>query len=196
MNKGLFLLLLPALALAPCTESTLAADSASAVASTKSAPAKPRPDRSSKTGKPGAWSFGDANRSRKAWTLSISAESLHRKALGEKARRSNSVNTATGISNALDAAAKKNRADGLHLNIDQESTSWRGQHLPGHTLPDEHLPLESRHVVRALADVEAAEDLNISLGPKLILKNENQGRFADKSPDTELGMSMQFKLDF
>lgn len=192
MNKGLFLLLLSALALAPCTES-LAADSASVNGSTKSAPAKPRPDR---TKRKHTWSFGDANSSRKAWTSGIPAENLHRKALGEQARRSNSVNTATGISNALDTAAKKNRADGLHLNIDQESTSWRGQHLPGHTSPDEHLPLESRHVVRALADVEAAEDLSISLGPKLILKNENQGRFADKSPDTELGMSMQFKLDF
>ena len=193
MNKGLFLLLLSALALVPCTESP-AADSASVNGSTKSAPAKPRPDRT-KAGKH-TWSFGDANSSRKAWTSGIPAENLHQKALGEQARHSNSVNTATGISNALDTAAKKNRTDGLHLNIDQESTSWRDQHLPGHTSPDEHLPLESRHVVRALADVEAAEDLSISLGPKLILKNENQGRFADKSPDTELGMSMQFKLDF
>jgi hypothetical protein len=57
--------------------------------------------------------------------------------------------------------------------------------------------MQSRHVVRAYADVDAGDDLNVSVGPELILKDEQRERTAaNKQPDSALGMGMQFKLGF
>jgi len=45
--------------------------------------------------------------------------------------------------------------------------------------------------------VDAGDDLNVSVGPELILKDEQRERAAaNKQPDSALGMGMQFKLGF
>ena len=57
--------------------------------------------------------------------------------------------------------------------------------------------MQSRHVVRAYADVDAGDDLSIRVGPELILKDEQRERAnANKQPESALGLGMQFKLDF
>lgn len=79
-----------------------------------------------------------------------------------------------------------------------ESSSWRESTPAQNTAPDENLPMESRHVVRAYADMAPSEDLSIGVGPELILKNEQRERpgSASHQPESQLGLGMQFKLDF
>ena len=125
--------------------------------------------------------------------------SLHDRAVSKAGVKKKAMNTAPGIDNALnEAAGSKKKKSGLALSVENETSTWR-ERLPTETArPDEILPLESRHVVRAFADLETGEDLSISVGPELILKDEqNRDHSANNSqPDSALGLGMQFKLDF
>ena len=69
---------------------------------------------------------------------------------------------------------------------------------PGHEAhaPQEFAPFTSLPV-RAFADVDAGDNLNVRVGPELILKDEQRERAgANKQPESALGMGMQFKLGF
>ena len=106
------------------------------------------------------------------------------------------VNTSKGIDSALSQAEKSKKKSPLALSVDDESSPWR-ESVTSSVSPDENLNMESRHVVRAYADTEVSEDMNIGLGPELILRNEQRERPSNnKQPDSVLGMGMQFKLDF
>ena len=125
---------------------------------------------------------------------------LHERAVKDAGLKKKAMNTTPGIDSALDEAAgkKKKKKSGLGVSVENETATWR-ERLPTESArPDESLPLESRHVVRAFADVDAGEDLSISVGPELILKDEqNRDHSANNSqPDSALGLGMQFKLDF
>ena len=52
--------------------------------------------------------------------------------------------------------------------------------------------------MRAFADVAPSDNLDINIGPELILKDDNsRDQIANSSqPDTVLGLGMNFKLDF
>lgn len=147
-----------------------------------------------------AWAFGQSDdRDAAIWRQGTPVRSLHDRAVSKAGVKKKAMNTAPGIDNALnEAAGSKKKKSGLALSVENETSTWR-ERLPTETArPDEILPLESRHVVRAFADVEAGEDLSISVGPELILKDEqNRDHSASNSqPDSALGLGMQFKLDF
>ena len=147
-----------------------------------------------------AWAFGQSDdRDAAIWRQGMPVRSLHDRAVSKAGVKKKAMNTAPGIDNALnEAAGSKKKKSGLALSVDNETSTWR-ERLPTETArPDEILPLESRHVVRAFADLETGEDLSISVGPELILKDEqNRDHSASNSqPDSALGLGMQFKLDF
>jgi len=143
-----------------------------------------------------AWAFGGGGQSRDAWRGGASTGDLQKRAVVKDAPKGETVNTTSGIDSALKASENKN-ASGLGVSVGQDESSWRRKTPSDVEAPDENLPMQSRHVVRAFADVDAGDDLNISLGPELILKDEQRERAAaNKEPDSTLGMGMRFKLDF
>lgn len=144
-----------------------------------------------------AWAFGGGEQSREAWRGGASTGDLQKRAVGAEASKSKTVNTASGIDSALNATEGKTPQSGLGLSVGQDESQWRRKSSAEIEAPDENLPMQSRHVVRAYADVDAGDDLNISLGPELILKDEQRERAAaNKQPESALGMGMRFKLDF
>jgi hypothetical protein len=145
-----------------------------------------------------AWAFGSASQSREALREGVSTSDLQKRAVGDEAAKDNSINTASGINSALKSANSKNeRKNGLALSVGQEESGWRKKSQLEPEAADENVPMQSRHVVRAYADVDAGDDLNVSVGPELILKDEQRERAAaNKQPDSALGMGMQFKLGF
>ena len=118
------------------------------------------------------------------------------------------MDTGGGINSALSAAESAGQAGGatqaakpkgsLGLSMENETTTWNVTPMREAMRPDEVLARDSRHVVRAYADMEPTEDLSISVGPELILKDEQHGAESAGSsqPDSALGLGMQFKLDF
>jgi hypothetical protein len=164
----------------------------------KKAAAKNSKEKSKKGVHAAEWVFNDGSRSSDAWRDGVPSETLQKRAVGEQASKDKSVNTASGINSALNAAGEQHRRKGgMGVSVGQQSSAWREPVVPDHEAPDENLPMESRHVVRAYADMSNSDDLSISVGPELILKNEQRERATvNKQPESSLGMGMQFKLDF
>ncbi|WP_291439776.1 hypothetical protein [Desulfovibrio sp.] len=143
-----------------------------------------------------AWTFREGS-SLDAWQAQgTPTDNLHSRAVNAPAG-GKAVDTAKGIDSALNAASGSNKnKSALALSVEDESSSWR-EPGAGCITPDENLSMESRHVVRAYADTTVGDDLSISLGPELILRNEQRERpSSNKQPDSALGLGMQFKLDF
>ena len=145
-----------------------------------------------------AWAFDGGKPSREAWRDGASTSDLQKRAVGEEADKDNSVNTASGINSALKTAnTKAERKNGLAVSVGQDDSAWRKKGQMEPETADENIPMQSRHVVRAFADVDAGDDLNVRVGPELILKDEQRERAgANKQPESALGMGMQFKLGF
>ena len=146
------------------------------------------------------WTFSEGS-SRDAWQVQgMPTNNLQGRAVGSPVPKDITpgqvVNTSKGIDSALSQAEKSKKKGALALSVDDESSPWRESATSDKT-PDENLSMESRHVVRAYADTEVSEDMNIGLGPELILRNEQRERPSNnKQPDSVLGMGMQFKLGF
>lgn len=144
-----------------------------------------------------AWAFGGGEQSRDAWREGTSSSELKKRAVGDDAPAEKSVNTTASINSALKGSiAKEEHKNGVAVSVGQEDSAWRkkGQH---EIEADESIPMQSRHVVRAYADVDAGDDVSIRVGPELILKDEQRERNnANKQPESALGLGMQFKLDF
>ena len=145
-----------------------------------------------------AWAFDSGAHSREAWRDGTSSRELKKRAVGEEAAKDDSVNSASGINSALKTATNKaERKNGLAVSVGQDESAWRKKSQMEPETVDENIPMQSRHVVRAYADVDAGDDLNIRVGPELILKDEQRERTAtNKQPESALGMGMQFKLGF
>ena len=146
------------------------------------------------------WTFSEGS-SRDAWQIQgMPTNNLQGRAVGSPVPKDITpgqvVNTSKGIDSALSHAEKSKKKSALALSVDDESSPWR-ESVTSDKTPDENLSMESRHVVRAYADTEVSEDMNIGLGPELILRNEHRERPSNTTqPDSVLGMGMQFKLDF
>lgn len=146
------------------------------------------------------WTFSEGS-SRDAWQIQgMPTNNLQGRAVGSPVPKDITpgqvVNTSKGIDSALSQAEKSKKKGALALSVDDESSPWR-ESVTSDKTPDENLSMESRHVVRAYADTEVSEDMNIGLGPELILRNEQRERPSNnKQPDSVLGMGMQFKLGF
>ena len=144
------------------------------------------------------WAFG-ASESRKdaLWQRSVNAHDMHDKAMPDSKPHMHGVDTRKGIDSALQGRQKHGKKDELGVSWEREKSGWRNDANARRT-PDEYVPVESRHHVRAYADVDASEDLNISVGPELIVKDSQANPYSGKSeqPDSAVGMGMQFQLGF
>lgn len=152
----------------------------------------PRADAEKKPLRGSPWAFGvSKDRNAALWRKGVPTKRLTERALaGTKA-----ADTSSGIASALESAGG-GKVGGLGLTVRDKSSSWR-ESLPSDTArPDENLPMQSDHVVRAYADVPSGEDLSISVGPELILKGEREHVTNSKRPDSAFGMGMHFKMDF
>ena len=145
-----------------------------------------------------AWAFDGGGQSREAWREGTSSGELKKRAVGEEAAKDKAVNTESGINSALKTAnAQTERKNGLAVSVGQDESAWRKKSQLEPETADENIPMQSRHVVRAYADVDAGDNLNVRVGPELILKDEQRERAgANKQPESALGMGMQFKLGF
>lgn len=156
------------------------------------------------------WTFSQGVNSRDAWREGMPMESLRRRALPHSApplgKHRKAMNTAPGIDSALKEVDKRQQRQRspkgkMGVSVREENATWREEVGPMQmTAPDEHLPMERRHVVRAYAGVQSGDDLRISVGPELILKNESHeiphAAGDERQPDSALGLGMQFQYDF
>lgn len=169
-----------------------------------------------------AWAFGASeDRNAAIWQRGVRATTLKQRAVSSAARgafggaaaprkgqAAGAMDTGRGIDRALSTARSQTDSregtrgarakGGLGLSMENETTTWNVTPMREAVRPDEVLARDSRHVVRAFADVEPTDDLSISVGPELILKDEQRGAESAgaSQPDSALGLGMQFKLDF
>lgn len=146
-------------------------------------------------GKP--WAFGQSNaRADAIWHTGLDGKEVTKNALPDQ--KPDAANTKGGINNALENASKKNLRGNVGLSMGNETSSWKVTPEQKNIHPDETIFRERSHVVRAFADVKAGENLNISVGPELIIKDEKHAEESanESQPDSSLGVGMKFKLDF
>lgn len=138
------------------------------------------------------WAFGySEDRNSAIWHKGVNGDVISRK---QKEEKNNN-----GMDNSQQIRDNEGHAkSSVGLSFKDETGSWKVAPSQKAMRPDEDKVRDSRHVVRAFADVEASDDLSFSIGPELILKDERRGDESAKSdqPDSELGMGMRFKYDF
>lgn len=144
-----------------------------------------------------AWAFGQSEmRNDAIWHRGVDGDLVTKKT--EPNQKKDSANTAGGINSALDQAEKNSLRGSVGMSMNNESSSWKVAPEQKRLHPDETMFRDRRHVVRAYAGVKAGENLDISVGPELILKDEQHGSETanESQPDSQLGVGMRFKLDF
>lgn len=143
------------------------------------------------------WAFGHSSQRNDAiWSKGISGDKVEKRAHASRKRADGAADTTHGIDQALNET--KGVKGSLGMSMANESGTWKVTPDQKGKQPDEHMFRDRRHVVRAFADVKAGEDLNISVGPELILKDERHGEESatEDQPDSALGVGMRFKFDF
>lgn len=143
-----------------------------------------------------SWAFGQsADREDVLWQKGVDGAAISKKAQ-KKPAATKSMDSRTGINQALaNSAPAKGK---IGLDFKKQSSSWTVAPELKATRPDEDKSRASQHVLRAYAGVEAAEDFNISVGPELILKDDEKSAEAanPNQPDSALGLGMKFQFDF
>lgn len=142
------------------------------------------------------WAFGQsAGRKDALWHKGIGAEAVTKGATPQK-KKPEAVDTSGGIDRAINNVVEKEKKGKLGLSMGNQASSWKVD--PNAMRADEFRPRDRQHVVRAFADLPAGEDLDIKIGPELILRDERAGEdnAHEKQPDSSLGVGMHFKFDF
>lgn len=141
-----------------------------------------------------AWAFGQSGEREAAiWKNGVSASTIQKKTIKKD---SQVTDTTGGINRAIEKAEKPKGHVGL--TVRDQTGAWKVNPAEKGSQVDESMFRDRTHVVRAFADVKPADDLSISVGPELILKDENRSdETANESqPDKSLGFGMRFKYDF
>ena len=145
-----------------------------------------------------AWTFGQSlGRNDAIWHKGINSNDVKARATKNVPRvPKQAADTRKGINRAIENSREKIFPGGL--SMETQKSSWKVNPAEKFMRPDEEKVRESRHVVRAFADVAPSDNLDINIGPELILKDDNsRDQIANSSqPDTVLGLGMNFKLDF
>lgn len=145
-----------------------------------------------------AWTFGQSlGRNDAIWHKGINFNDVKARATRNVPKvPKQAADTRKGIDRAIENTREKNFPGGV--SMETQKSSWKVNPTEKFMRPDEEKVRESRHVVRAFADVAPSDNLDINIGPELILKDENsRDQIANSSqPDTVLGLGMNFKLDF
>lgn len=145
-----------------------------------------------------AWTFGKSlGRSDTIWKKGLNCNEMKSRATKNVPKiLKQATDTRKGINNAIENTREKHFPGGVSL--ESQKSTWKVNPTERYMRPDEENIREGRHVVRAFADVAPADNLDINIGPELILKDESRrDQIANSSqPDTVLGLGMNFKLDF
>lgn len=145
------------------------------------------------------WAFGQSESRKDAiWQKGVSGKTVSGRKNPRQEKKGASANTEGGIDSALSEAEKENVKGSLGMSLDDQSTSWKVSPEQKKFHPDESMFRDRKHVARVFADVKAGDDLNISVGPELILKDEQHGEEAasENQPDSALGLGMKFEYGF
>lgn len=137
------------------------------------------------------WAFGQSeSRNDRIWQKGIDGDVVSRKKKRDKA--------GTEKKGGLESATKENIRGSLGFSLKEETSSWKTTPEARSIHPDENIYRDRKHVVRAFADVQAGDDFSISVGPELILKDEQptEESATESQPDSALGLGMRFKYDF
>lgn len=173
--------------------------------------AKAPPAGTAGRGTPGngqSWGFGtSSDRDAALWRDGVETDSLRKRALGRD--RGNAASIEHALRQADRQAKAGSRAkqalrdDGeksrLGVNIRRDDSVWHAELPSGEGRADELRPLERRHVVRAYADIMDSDDASLTIGPELMLRDEDREWGKGNRPedrDASLGLGMQFSLDF
>lgn len=143
------------------------------------------------------WAFGQSElRNEAIWKNGVDGNSMLKKSAPQK--QSGATNTTGGIDRALKKAEENNIRGSVGMSMANEESTWKVAPDQKRAQPDESMYRDRRHVVRAFAGVNAGDDLNISVGPELILKDDQHGEESanESQPDSALGLGMRFKYDF
>lgn len=138
-----------------------------------------------------AWAFGQSeSRNDRIWQKGIDGDVVSRKKKRDK--------TGTEKKGGLESATKENIRGSLGISLKEETSSWKTTPEARTIHPDENIYRDRKHIVRAFADVHAGDDFSISVGPELILKDEQptEESATENQPDSALGLGMRFKYDF
>lgn len=138
-----------------------------------------------------AWVFGQSeSRKDRIWQNGIDGDVVSRKKKGDKARTEKKENPAN--------APKENIRGSLGFSLKEETSRWKTSPDEQSLHADENIYRDRKHVVRAFADVQAGDDFKISVGPEIILKDEQptEESATENQPDSALGLGMRFKYDF
>ena len=87
----------------------------------------------------------------------------------------------------------------IHFAYEKQHSTWSPKPPASQQKsPDESLALQGEHHVGAYSTLDNSKDLDIQVGPELILKDEKHNSPLTRSdqPDSELGVGMRFSYDF
>lgn len=147
-----------------------------------------------------AWKFGTAKQSRKAaaerWQRGLNSTSLRKRAVSHRKEPIPEVTEEDMLVNPMFPKGKKKSA--FSLGFEHKGSSWNNGPSADLHNPGEDYLMEGRNVIRGTTSVDAGNDLNIDLGPELILKDQKARESLSNSnqPDSSLGIGMQFKFGF
>ena len=141
------------------------------------------------------WAFGvSQSREEALWQSSVNAHDMQDRATPDRKSKAHDISPSADQSPQKRSRGKR---DSIGMSWDRQKGRWRSSAAPN--TPDEHLPVESEHHVRAYADVPAGDGLDIKMGPEVIVKDGKETPYTGKrneDPKSSVGMGMQFKLDF
>lgn len=166
--------------------------------SAKSAFPKKQIKQETKTGS--TWQFGSGKHSKKAalepWQRGLTSETLRKRAIADRKDPLPEVTEEEMLVNPLFSKGKKKSA--FSLGFEHEGSSWNSGPSVNMHNPGEDYLMEGRNVIRGTKSVEAGKNLNIDLGPELILKDQKVRESMSNSnqPDSLLGVGMKFKFGF
>lgn len=142
------------------------------------------------------WAFGvSSDREDAIWRKGENVDQINSRSRPKP--RENSAANKEVIDRALRKAADSEKKSAFGLSVENSSTRWRVD-PDGARHAGEDMVRDKKHVLRAFAGVKAGDDLSVSVGPELIIKDESHGESSASAgePDSAFGLGMKFKYDF
>lgn len=144
-----------------------------------------------------SWAFGQSlERGDAIWKNGVGASEIKQNALPP--RMPNAADTRRGVDRAVNDAIKRDPRASLGMSMENDVSRWKADPEGASRRPDEDKARDRKRVFRAYADIKGGDDWNISVGPELIVRDEEHGETgaAASEPDSTWGLGMKFKYDF
>lgn len=136
------------------------------------------------------WVFGvSPDRDDIIWKKGINAKQINERSRPEARKKKAKPSD--------EASAKSAKKSAFGLSMENSESRWKAD-AAGEPRPDEDMVRDRKRVFRAYAGVKPSDDITISVGPELIIKDESHGESSANAadPDSAFGLGMKFKYDF